>query len=251
MTDSTRAHKRIERTETPGTRHDLSLGTLLVASRAPRKQAPLVIHFHGPAWLVEASVRRRWRRAASLSVHLGTGSAVYAAPFREAGRFGVLLDEVERATGRPWAPVVLTAYSAGYGAVREILRDATNRDKVQAVILADGIHAGYDENRLAKGADLEPFLAFAREAAGGNKQFILTHSEVYPGTYASTTDCADFLVDSVRVRRRAVLRWGPLGMQQVSEVRRAGWRVMGFAGNSAPDHTDHLHALADWLKLIR
>jgi hypothetical protein len=37
-------------------------------------------------------------------------------------------------------------------------------------------------------------------------------------------------------------------MQQLSEVHRGGFHVLGFAGNSAADHVDHLHALGEWLR---
>ena len=37
-------------------------------------------------------------------------------------------------------------------------------------------------------------------------------------------------------------------MQQLSEARRGGFDVLGFAGNSAPDHVDHLYALGEWLR---
>ncbi len=37
-------------------------------------------------------------------------------------------------------------------------------------------------------------------------------------------------------------------MQQLSEAKRAGFLLAGYAGNSAPDHVDQLHALATFLK---
>jgi hypothetical protein len=36
-------------------------------------------------------------------------------------------------------------------------------------------------------------------------------------------------------------------MQQLSEVRAGRFEVMGFAGNSAPDHVDQLHAMPELL----
>jgi hypothetical protein len=36
--------------------------------------------------------------------------------------------------------------------------------------------------------DLDVFLRLAAEAAAGRKRLLVTHAEVYPGTYASTTD---------------------------------------------------------------
>ncbi len=92
------------------------------------------------------------------------------------------------------------------------------------------------------------FTRLATEAAAGRTRFWVTHSEVYPGTYASTTDTANVLLASLGLTRRPVLKRGPLGMQQLSDARRGGFHVLGFAGNSAPDHVDHLYALGEWLR---
>jgi hypothetical protein len=40
-------------------------------------------------------------------------------------------------------------------------------------------------------------------------------------------------------------------MQQLSEAKNGQFRLLGFAGNSAPDHVDHLHALPEFSKLLR
>ncbi len=41
-------------------------------------------------------------------------------------------------------------------------------------------------------------------------------------------------------------------MQQLSEVRAGGFELLGFAGNSAPDHVDQLHAMREFLaRLLR
>jgi len=67
------------------------------------------------------------------------------------------------------------------------------------------------------------------------------------GTYASTTEPADHLLMSRGAPRLAVARPGPIGMQQLSVAERGGFWLAGFAGNSAPDHLDHLYALGDAL----
>jgi hypothetical protein len=36
-------------------------------------------------------------------------------------------------------------------------------------------------------------------------------------------------------------------MQQLSETRAGRFQLLGFAGNSAPDHVDHLHAMPELL----
>jgi hypothetical protein len=39
-------------------------------------------------------------------------------------------------------------------------------------------------------------------------------------------------------------------MQKLSKVEKGGLVVWGFAGNTAPDHIDHLHAYGDFLRLL-
>ncbi len=136
---------------------------------------------------------------------------------------------------------------------------------IDAILLADSLHASYiSENtagELPEGADgsasrpdresLESLARFAEDAARGRKRMWVTHSEVYPGTFASTTETADYLLERLRAKRGPVLRWGPIGMQQLSEVSIGNFYLAGFAGNSAPDHMDHLYALGDWLGRMR
>jgi hypothetical protein len=42
-----------------------------------------------------------------------------------------------------------------------------------------------------------------------------------------------------------------MGMQQLSEARGGRFLLAGYAGNSAPDHVDQLHALPEWLRRVR
>src|SRR5205085_11008012 len=91
--------------------------------------------------------------------------------------------------------------------------------------------------------NLQGWVQFARDAMSGRKRMLVMHSEIFPGTFASTTETADYLLSALDLRRRPILKWGPMGLQQLSEARSGKFRLMGFAGNSAPDHVDQLHAL--------
>ena len=98
---------------------------------------------------------------------------------------------------------------------------------------------------------LAEFVRFGRAAMRGDKSFVITHSEIFPGTFASTTETADYLVQALGLKRKAVLEWGPGGMQQLSEVRSGKFSILGFAGNTGPDHIDHMHGLPSFLSLLR
>ncbi len=264
MTDTTRPHPRIAKVEVPGRRSELAAlkGAVLFAGPKvkPDKAIPLIIHFHGVSWLMEYHIAKHFSKAALITVNLGSGSRVYGNPFVEPAVFQNLIDEAGRVLGakKAWSSITLVGFSAGYGAIRAILRHERNFRLVNNVLLLDGIHASYvpEGKRLADGGvikedDLDSYVKFAREAVVGNKKFLISHSEIFPGTYASTTECVDYLLSTLGLKRTAKLKNGPVGMQQLSEVNLRGFHVRGYAGNSGEDHGDQLQAMPEWLKLLK
>lgn len=266
MLESTRAHERlIDRplrglARTSAGPADRPVALLIPERTRSRDEFDVVIHFHGAAWLAHQAVSSRGERAVSVVLNLGAGSGAYHRAFEAPEVFDSLLAQVTRevssAHARPMrmARVTLSGYSAGHGAIRQILRQPAHVARVQHVLLLDGMHTSYVPERqpLADGGTLDTMNLvalrdFARRAIRGEKSFVITHSEIFPGTFASTTETADWLLTSLGLRRTAVLKWGPRGMQQLSEVRSGALTVLGFAGNTAPDHIDHLHAMPELL----
>lgn len=264
MIDTTRPHPRISQTVTPGRRVELKAlkGAELFVGQSVRtdKAVPLVVHFHGAPWLIQYHIARHLPRAALITVQLGAGSSAYGRPFDKPETFTSIIEEAKQALGleKEWSSITLTGFSAGYGAVRAILRQEKNFSGVNNVLLLDGIHASYSpegkllaEGGVINATDLDSFVVFAREAAAGTRSFAITHSEIFPGTFASTTECVDTLLAALDLKRRPVLRAGPMGMQQLSVVDLKGLHIRGYAGNTAPDHVDHLYAMPEWFKLLK
>jgi hypothetical protein len=266
MVEATRAHERLAQRELPGTPRSFAgpggkAVELFVPDRArTRDTIDLVIHFHGAAWVAEQAVAGLAVPSLAAVVNLGAGSGVYDRTFSDPTAFDSLLAAVTRessaAAGRATrlGRITLVGFSAGHGAVRAILREARHRDRIGAVLLLDGMHTSYlpDGMALAAGGALDTtnlvaFADFARAAVRGEKRFVVTHSEIFPGTFASTTETADWLLRSLGLRRTPVLRWGPRGMQQLSEVHAGRFELLGFAGNAGPDHIDQLHAMPELL----
>ena len=276
MVDHTRPHPRIPPADANGRRVDLKTlkgARLFIGSNVnPNRQVPLLIHFHGAPWLVERHAARYLPKAALITVQLGAGSSAYRRSFEQPDLFRTLVQEAgkELHIKRGWSSVTLAGFSAGYGAVREILRRPEYFALVNNVLLLDGMHTSYSERGpqagsppgdspegklLADGGALDPsglevFVQFAREAIASRKTFVFTHSEIFPGTYASTTECADYLLSQLSLQRRPRLSQGPLGMQQLSAIDVGGFHLRGYAGNSAPDHVDHLQAMPTWFRLL-
>ena len=257
MVDTTRAHQRLQQRELTGKRFTIDgvlpkpVDVLVTPAAAISNEADLLIHFHGAAWLPMQVAEDLERPLVVAAVSLGAGSSRYSGPFAKETVFPELVERI-RAAGPKIRRIYLSGFSAGYGAIREIL--SQQPDIIEGVLLIDGLHASYvpegkpmAEGGTLDGSRLQPFLRFAERASRGEKRFVIMHSEIFPGTFASTTETADWLLSTMSMKRTPVVQWGPLGMQQLSEARRGGFAVLGFAGNSAPDHIDQLHAMGTFL----
>lgn len=254
-----REHRRVERHNIPGRRADLTTlkgATLYIGPGVkPHRPMPLFVHFHGAPWLVEQHIYEHLPGAVLITVQLGAGSSVYGRPFAEDKIFGELVAEAERLAGAKtgWSSITLSGFSAGYGAIRAILRHKADFDRVSGVLLLDGFHASYEPQGkpLSDGGrvsprDIDSFLEFAREAVSGRKYLVITHSQIHPGLYASTTECSNELLRELAIMRRMAVSSGPNGMKLLSLAKRNGLRVFGYAGETAADHVDHLHAMPFW-----
>jgi hypothetical protein len=262
--DQAHPHPRVTQTEIAGRRVDLKSlpgATLFTtANVTPNKPVPLLIHFHGAPWLIETHIARYLPKVALITVQLGAGSSAYRRPFEQSELFRKLLDEAGQALGikRGWSSITLTGFSAGYGGIRQILRRPEYFALVNNVLLLDGMHTSYspEGKLLADGgvilaSDIDIFVSFAREAVAGKKSFAITHSEIFPGSYASNTETADYLLAQLGLKRRLKPLPGPMGMQQLSSLDKRGLHLRGYAGNTARDHVDFLHAMPAWFGLVR
>ena len=260
VANAERSHPRIEKTEAAGKRvalQSLKGATLFTSAKfTSRGRVALIVHFHGAPWLIERHIAVERPDAVLITVQLGAGSSSYSRPFTDPELFSKLVVEAEKESGiKGWSSITLSGFSAGYGAVRAILRQPEYYARVSSVLLLDGIHASYEPEGkgLADGGsistpDLDSFEVLARDAAAGKKAFVLTHSEIFPVTYASTTECTDHLLRQIGIKRKVKVRNLPAGMRQLSSVIKRRFYVFGYAGNSAPDHVDHLHAMPFWFR---
>ncbi len=266
MAEATRVHERLTPKALAGTVRTFpgpagKVVELWIPERAHRhEQFDLLIHFHGAAWIPQQASAAGKHASVVAVLNLGSGSGIYDRSFRDPAVFDSLLAvitrEVASTTQRTSVPghVTLSGFSAGHGAIRAIIGEPRHEARVHAILLLDGMHTSYvPEGRVldAGGAldstNLVAFAHFARAARQGDKRFLVTHSEIFPGTFASTTETAEWLLRASGVKRRAVLRWGPRGMQQLSEAHDGRFTLLGYAGNSAPDHIDQFHAMPELL----
>jgi len=251
MVEHTRTHPRISQVLVAGQRENLQVGVLFLPEGL-KKDAPLLVFFHGGSWLPQLAAGQN--DMAVVTVQTTAMGVVYGKLFEDPKRFLALVDEAEKKAGRSFTRILVGGWSAGCSAIREILKSPEAYEKIDSVLLIDGIHTDYTNGKPGPQesplvADkLQIWLQLGRDAIAGKKGAIITHSEVFPGTFASTTETADYIVWQLRVKRTPVLQWGPMGTQQLSEVRTGRFLLIGYAGNSAPDHVDQLYSLSEYLK---
>ncbi|MDC0681757.1 hypothetical protein [Sorangium atrum] len=227
----------------------------------------LVIHFHGVNDVVQAGFDRARVNAVVMIINLGISSGAYETQFSIRSYLPALMAKAQVALearglrGARLRRVALSAFSAGYAAVRGLLNQPGFIDKVDAVLLLDGIHTGYMP--LDHSLDMErlkPFSRFAELAAEGKKLMSITHSEITPnGDYAGTHESTDALLKLTGAQRtpgpgadeqaiydltgeasEAKLRFAPL-----SEAHRGALHVRGYPGTQKPDHVRHLTRMAE------
>lgn len=254
------------------TNHDVK-ATLFLPSRwktDPKTGAQLVVHFHTIAWFTIQEHVRRGSTVPLLNFALGEGSATYARPFLEPARFQEWLRVVEKelasrgdrvATPAPITRVDVSSFSAGYGAVREIVKLEANRQVIQRIVLCDSLYGSLADTNATGSArtvapeHIAPWLEFATAAARGEKTFLLTTSDVPTPRYASTRECGAALAAAVGAQfvpidgaatAAALDPEFPL----IRRADRGRFHVWNYAGTNAPAHLTHVRHVADvWRSL--
>jgi hypothetical protein len=256
MVEHTRTHPRLPPAVPEGRSEKLSLGTLFIPAKLKLKSpVPVLFFFHSPDSVPDIAAAQN--KMLAVNIRIGAGSSTYAKPFTDPELFGKLLQEAEQKAGVQLRPITLAGWSAGCGAIRQIMSTPKYYDEIANVIAIDGIHTSYVNGTPGPlESDIDPvplqiFIKLARDAIAGKKHVLYTHTEIFPGTFASTTETADYILKQLALQAKPVVKWGPMGTQELSETRSGKFLMIGFAGNSAPDHIDQLQSFPTFLSWIK
>jgi hypothetical protein len=247
-------------------RSPISGGLLIVppAFRSPDGVYDLVIHFHGNTELVEESYLQSGLGAVVLTLNLGVGSGAYEERFANPLVLPEVLGRVQAAMEKRGlvAPhlgrLALSSWSAGYGAVLKILDQPALAARVDAVILLDGIHIGYQPGSTELALEkLAPFVRFAEQAVADRKLLSITHSNIRPmTTYAGAGETTDALLRAVDVARElggeaplmpalssidgVIAKKKILSLVPETRASRGSLFVRGYGGELPEHHMAHL-----------
>lgn len=211
----------------------------------------LTIHFHGATWFAIEEHLRRGLAGPLIVFNNGQGSSVYREPFLDRGRLSRWVQTVEEKLGTRVRRVDLSSFSAGYGAIREIVKSPKYVSLVHRIVLADSMYAGYEpvfagaRSRRPAKADLDPWLPFAKLAAHGGKEFVLTYSQVPTGSYASSSTCARWLAQAVGTPTEVLPPTGDPRFPLIERADLGRFHLWGYGGSDADAHTTHARHIAD------
>ncbi len=222
MVEYTRSHERIMQTDFPGfvdTINNVFKKPIIIfipQKSVDKKEYDLLLHFHGEGKSIKYAAEKYNGNLITADFNLGSGSSVYYQAFNDSSVFYTVLDSVKNISLKLKHPlrinkIILSGFSAGYGAIKKILSYNNIYNKIDAVLLLDGLHAGYVPERkvLYEGGNIDSsaykvFLKLAKDAAKkeSEKKFLFTHSEIFPGTFVSTTESADFMLNVLNLKEK-------------------------------------------------
>lgn len=168
----------------------------------------VMLHFHGAHPYVKELLEKAQLRAVVAVFNAGNGAERYGQAFQPSGTLSSLLRQVAAAVtplcdGQAAKPgrVALSAWSAGYAAAEKLVSRPEDRARVDAILLADGLHAGFTDprRRLFAPNALQAFRDWGELAKRGEKLFAITHSSIATDGYASTTECSKLLLEALNV----------------------------------------------------
>ncbi len=209
----------------------------------------VIFHFHGHEPIRKEFVKSA-KGAVLVGIDIGIGSGAYSKAFSSPETFVSLTTSLEQAmkqhTGNKKAHIrkmALSSWSAGYGATAQILKQPSGK-KVDAVILLDSLHAGYENGKevdhVVEPSSLEAFISFAKKAANGKKFMFLSHSSIIPPGYASTTEVAHYFEKQFKGKPSKTNRVDALGLEMFERFDRGNFHIRGYKGDDKPDHCAHL-----------
>jgi len=229
------------------------------AASATNGTIDVVVHFHGGLAYMARDIEQYGFNTVLIYFSPGGFSSAYRVPFEDEKRFERLLDEAkdelreqERwAEDVDWDDVVVTSFSAGYGAVRELLKSPRYVREIDGVLLCDSLYAGYvgePAERRVNPQQMKPFVDFAKRAARGKKYFTFTHSYIVPPGYAGTHETADYLAEALGLAWQGLDLDGPGGMHRDRTASRKNFTLVGGTGDDAIAHMIHLHEAGFFLE---
>jgi hypothetical protein len=152
--------------------------------------------------------------------------------------------------------VDVSSFSAGYGAVRELVKSPEAFKMIRRIALLDSMYGGLEPrraentNRVVLAEHIDVWMPFAQAAMRGEKVFVFTHSQVPTRSYASSAECAAALAAKLELKAQsagtsAFPSAGDPDFPLLNFVDANGLHIWSYGGVDAQAHMTHARHLAD------
>lgn len=225
----------------------------------PGNVADVLMLLHGDPQTVWNNAKWANLNTIIITANYGQLSGAYQTPFSaDTALFQTALDqalakvrlESDIPDNLQWDQLALASFSAGYGGVREILKSATYRNNIDALLAADSLYAGTAGDGTPFDSQMVDYKTYALAAKNGQKTFLLSHSKVLTFDYENTMETADELLQYLGI---SPTNYSATGLGTLNYYRKAqtgNFRVWGANGATADDHSAHLRYIGDFLEQL-
>jgi hypothetical protein len=218
--------------------------------------ADLLVHFHGDPQTIWNNAQYANLNAIIVTVNYSGLSSAYSTPFSNAALFQTLLDEaltkVRQQADFPdtleWDKLGVSSFSAGYGAVREILKSAGYRNQIDALLAADSLYATTAGDGTPLDSQMADYETFATLAKNGSKTFLFSHSQVPTFTYETTEECGTELLQHLGLSATPLNANGLGTLNFYRQAQSGNFRLWGALGSDGDAHLEHLRYIGEFLE---
>ena len=223
----------------------------------PQDATDILVHFHGDPQTVWNNAAYAKLDAVVVTVNLGAVSSAYQNPYAaDPNLFGTLLSEARTtlrnqpdfADNLNFDKLGVSSFSAGYGAVREVLKNSTYFNDIDGMVLADTVYASFTSvsDHTPLDSQMTGFRDFAAAAKNGAKTLTLSHSQVLTYTYCNTAETADDLMAWTGVTPSAYNVTGLGNLQFYRHAQSGEFEMFGALGDDAAAHSKHLQNIGQF-----
>lgn len=226
----------------------------------PGNVADVLVHFHGDPQTYWNNAAYAKLNALIVTVNYSGFSSAYTTPFSNASLFQTVVDEaLNKARAQADIPdnlqldkLGVSSFSAGYGAVREILKSSTYRNDIDAILAADSLYATTTPppDNTPLDSQMVNYKTFATAAKNGTKTFLFSHSQVPTYDYESTGECGDELLQHLGISASAYNVNGLGTLNFYRHAKSGNFELWGALGTDSDSHSEHLRYIGEFLKAM-
>lgn len=221
----------------------------------PGGDVDLLVHFHGDPQTVWNNAEYANLNAVVVTANYNGLSSAYRVPFSDSTLFRKLINEamtrlrVQEDFGGAanWDRFAVSSFSAGYGAVREILKSPLYVQTIDGLLAADSLYATTASDGTPLDSQLVDYKAFASLAAAEDKHFIFSHTRIPTFTYESTEETGDEILQHLGLATEATNEVGLGPIPFYRKASQGNFQLWGAPGVTGNDHLAHLRYMGQWL----